>query len=575
MRRFVLGVILGGLFAAPAWATWDPFNGDWGKSDSTHVRVMTWNVQDGICSTANKQEGVNSTWMAIAQIVAALEPDVLLLQEAGDNSGNGTGGSGDSQANLATTVDLFLHGGSDPFLGGTVGAYVDKYAANHLQHIYVSGSSDGFNRNVVISRWPFADMNGDGRSTYNDIPFVSPHLYAPGGNGGIRGFMFTEINLDDAFYAGDLVVGCAHLKAFSDSGSMAERLEASQNVAYFIDHFYNGGGLGTPDPFAKISDNPQATVVLSALTPVVIGGDWNEDELSNGRKGPAEWLTLAQLTGGTDGTDRDRSDATYDNGVNPVTGDRTTQSGSKLDYIAWQDSIATAAREFQFRTSALATNQIPSIITAGFVPQSASGIASDHRPIIVDFILPSACAGDQDCDGVPDGLDVCPGFDDNLDDDGDGTPNGCDVCDGFDDSLDADSDGVPDGCDVCAGFDDNLDDDGDGVPNGCDICPVGDDNVDGDGDGVPNACDVCPGFDDVIDSDGDGVPDGCDTCNGYDDNLDIWIDGKIDSIDLSIVLGNFGTLSGAAQSDGDVDGDGAVDSVDLGAILGAFGLICP
>jgi hypothetical protein len=48
---------------------------------------------------------------------------------------------------------------------------------------------------------------------------------------------------------------------------------------------------------------------------------------------------------------------------------------------------------------------------------------------------------------------------------------------------DSDSDGVVDGCDACPGFDDAVDADGDGVPDGCDICPDGDEGVDSDGDG--------------------------------------------------------------------------------------------
>lgn len=39
--------------------------------------------------------------------------------------------------------------------------------------------------------------------------------------------------------------------------------------------------------------------------------------------------------------------------------------------------------------------------------------------------------------------------DPHADDDADGVPNGCDRCPGFDDSWDGDSDGVPDGCDRC------------------------------------------------------------------------------------------------------------------------------
>lgn len=70
---------------------------------------------------------------------------------------------------------------------------------------------------------------------------------------------------------------------------------------------------------------------------------------------------------------------------------------------------------------------------------------------------------------VQNNLDMCPGFDDLLDDDGDTMPDGCDTCDGFDDLADVDGDGAPDECDICPGYDDALDSDLDGVPDGCEI----------------------------------------------------------------------------------------------------------
>ena len=72
--------------------------------------------------------------------------------------------------------------------------------------------------------------------------------------------------------------------------------------------------------------------------------------------------------------------------------------------------------------------------------------------------------------------------------------------------IDSDDDGVDDGLDVCPGFDDNLDADGDGTPDGCDACP-NDLFDDSDGDGVCDSDDVCPGQDDTIDTDGDTIPD--------------------------------------------------------------------
>src|SRR5688572_17610472 len=93
----------------PAAAQWNPPAAQWGKVDPADVRVMTYNVQDGICSTQPKLEGANS-WCALARLVAAFRPDVLMLQEVGDNSGNGTGSGVDSVSELNTVLGYFLHG---------------------------------------------------------------------------------------------------------------------------------------------------------------------------------------------------------------------------------------------------------------------------------------------------------------------------------------------------------------------------------------------------------------------------------------------------------------------------------
>jgi|GEM_PF-3553572 len=72
--------------------------------------------------------------------------------------------------------------------------------------------------------------------------------------------------------------------------------------------------------------------------------------------------------------------------------------------------------------------------------------------------------------------------------------------------IDSDGDGVGDGSDVCPGFDDGLDADVDGTPDGCDVCPF-DANDDSDGDSICDSEDVCPGFDDTVDLDNNGLPD--------------------------------------------------------------------
>lgn len=51
-------------------------------------------------------------------------------------------------------------------------------------------------------------------------------------------------------------------------------------------------------------------------------------------------------------------------------------------------------------------------------------------------------------------------------------------------------------------------------------------------------------------------------------------DCMINLADLSIILANFGTGSGATFADGDMDGDGDVDLADLGIMLAVFGTSC-
>jgi len=403
MSRFarVLAAALCAAGAPLACAQWNPPTGQWLKTDSRDLRVMVWNVQDKVCSTNNKVEGLNG-WCGVARIIASMQPDVLVMEETGDNSGNGTGSGVDSEANLTTTLNLLLHGGNDPFKGNSaVTAYVQKYAAGYdLPYIYVSTVHDNFNRNVLLSRYPLTDLTGDGKSAISTFSML-PASYAPGGNAGIRGFIFAEIDLPDASYAGNLVVGGGHLKSGSASGDLADRLTASKNIAYFIDAMFNGLGGGTPDPAGAVFDSPAATLILDPFTPVIWGGDLNENEATNGRDGPALWMTRAQSPnpGGTDGTDRDRSDSTYDSSVDPINGNGSTQGSStgsnKLDYLCWQDSVTGAPRRtFTFNSTNYGGAAQPPQLS-GFPGGAAlaSSTASDHRPVIGDFILAQPMPG--------------------------------------------------------------------------------------------------------------------------------------------------------------------------------------
>ncbi len=409
MPRYASATAALALCASAAMA-YNPEQGDWSKDDPAHLRFMTWNVEDGLCSTATKTNAFNG-WNAIARIVAAVKPDVLVLQETADNSGNGdvSGGSIDSVATMETVLELFIHGGADPFRGGTVESYVQAYDPDlDYPFVAVSTVDDGFNRNIILSRYPFADMNGSGQSVIHSW-FSLADAYAPGGGSGIRGFQFCEIDLPDDVYAGDLAAGNAHFKAGGGSDDRADRLEAAQNAAYFIDYHYNGAGSGVSDPNNRIFVN-QATSILAPEDAVIWGGDWNEDEGSNGRKGPAEWMTRAAVTGGSDGTDRDRSDSSFDTATDHFTGNPDTRGSSKLDYVAWQDSVATPVHQVIVRTNTIPGGAFPPELASFSVPTLLAGIAADHFAVWVDFELPLAesnpCVGDFDKSGAVDAADL-------------------------------------------------------------------------------------------------------------------------------------------------------------------------
>lgn len=415
----VVAALVISAFALGASGQWNPSAGQWGKNDPNHVRVMTWNIRDAICSSNAFKTDSASAWNGLVRVVAAFQPDVLILQECGDNNAYSGSGSVDSVGNLATTVGLFLRGGNDPFIAGNpaVTSYVQKYVPSYdLPYVIVSDQNDGFNRNVILSRYPFTDLNGDTRTNITNFLLFSD-AYQTGGNGGIRGFAFAEIDLPNTVYGGDLVIGNGHLKSGGASGDFADRLKAAQNIAYYVDYLFNGAGTGSPDPNAKVFDSPAATSILGTNTPVIWGGDLNEDENTNGRKGPAEWMSNAASTGGTDGTDKDRGDSAYDSATEPFSGNRSTQGSSKLDYLLFQNSVATPVVQAVFNSASVPSGKHPfPVSTFPIGAGSTSGFASDHRPVIIDFALPLApppppCPADVNGDTLVDVLDFLDFFD--------------------------------------------------------------------------------------------------------------------------------------------------------------------
>lgn len=398
-RSLAFAVLAAVAVPAVASAQWNPQLGLWGRTAASDLRVMTWNVLDTLCSTNPKNSATNN-WAAAARVVAAFRPDVLILQECGDNNGNGTGNNVDSVANLTAVVGMFLRGGTDTFRGGAVTQYVQLHAPGYdLPFVFVSASTDNFNRNIICSRYPFADLNSDGASTQSDIPTITADLYAPGGNGGIRGYMTAEIDLPNGTYAGDLLIGNSHLKAGGAASDHTQRITAGKNIAYYLDYLWNGAGGAVPDPRGRIADSPAATQVLGPNTAIITGGDLNEDEDTNGTDGPVIWVARAQVVdgvGGVDGPDRDRSDLRVDTSLDQFDGSRNTFGGSsfKDDYLIWRDSAIAVRRTFLFNSATVTPAAAMPSTLLGFTGggATASSVASDHFPVIGDFVLPPPLA---------------------------------------------------------------------------------------------------------------------------------------------------------------------------------------
>lgn len=147
-----------------------------------------------------------------------------------------------------------------------------------------------------------------------------------------------------------------------------------------------------------------------------------------------------------------------------------------------------------------------------------------------------------------------------------GVDDDCDIYDGTSDDYDQNH--VPDECDP--------DCNGNGVPDACDIdCARGDcthhplgcgGSDDCQPNGVPDECDLVAGT--SSDFDHNDVPDECD-CLG-----DLNGDRHVDAVDLTHLLLNYGTTSGAEYADGDLDRDGDVDLADLALMLAVYGMAC-
>lgn len=302
-------------------AAFNPSIGDFSKANPHYVRVMTYNLEKKFI------DGTAEENAALDRILLSLNPDVVCFQEVVPST---------SATAIATRLQTVL--------GGT-------WQIN-------TGISDGFNYNAVGSRFPFISQGND------SVPASE-----------LRGLTWAFFDLPNATYSTDLYVISVHFKASSGASNDARRqITADAAANWFADLTTPGGQTNLP-----------------ANTPILISGDFNiADSFSQ-----QPWTTL--LTGNiinnaTYGPDRP-GDWDGSNIAEFLPRDcydldfHTHPSGSdnpstRLDRVAYTDSVATVAQAFVFNDASMSSTQRTG---AGLLLNDTA--TSDHLPFVVDFAV--------------------------------------------------------------------------------------------------------------------------------------------------------------------------------------------
>lgn len=317
--RLLLAVILLFTAAAPAF---DPWAGDFGKDNPDYVRVMSYNVLN-LFPAGTEQE-----FEAHRRMLLATRPDVISYQEMDP----GVAGQ------LATALSTIF--------GETWFTW--------------EGQSDGFNVNIIASRWPMSMQRRDTEPTSS-----------------FRGVTMALIDLPNDRYATDLYFMAVHFPCCPEPDRIILRQRHADAVALWMGDARSQGGR----------------ITLPWGTPMMVVGDFN---ITNSRD-PGARQTLIEGTisdtatfgppvkGDWDGTNLGEALP-----LNPFTmsfnthNSTGTSPGSWLDRFYYTDSRATVAQAFVLNTLTIPSDVL---FTAG-LQSTDTQIGSDHLPVFVDFAMP-------------------------------------------------------------------------------------------------------------------------------------------------------------------------------------------
>lgn len=323
-----MSAIVLGILAMPAVAV-NPPAGDYSKDNAMYVRLMTWNV------LGQFPDGTVEQTAAFTRILTAINPDIVCLQEV--------------NTDLSQTV---IEEGLEALLGGS-------WTAN-------PGQSDGFNKNVLATRFGLVDVRDD------TVPASS-----------LRGVTMGRVRLAATpDYDFDMFVMTVHFRASAGVDNDADRQRHADAIAAFMGDLKTDGGTRTVAP----------------NTPIVIAGDFNiastfaqqpyitlltgdiQDEATFGPDVKGDW---------DDSDIRDvwpMNDDTFDFdtwqvGLDPA---------QRLDRILYTDSVVRVAQSFILNTRTMTPAQRAAAGLEEF--DNSFSDSSDHLPLVVDFVVAPVAA---------------------------------------------------------------------------------------------------------------------------------------------------------------------------------------
>lgn len=315
----VLSVIL--LVSGAAHA-FDPWVGDFSKDNPDYVRVMSYNVLNQF------PDGSAAQVDAHRRMLLATQPDVISYQEMTP------GVAAELETSLATIFGE--------------------------QWFVWEGLSDGFNVNIIASRWPLSMQRQDTEPTSS-----------------FRGVTMALVDLPDDRYETDLYFMGVHFPCCPDADRIILRQRHADAVAAWMGDARSQGGR----------------ITLPWGTPMMVVGDFN---ITNSRD-PVARQTLIEGTISDTATfgppvkgDWDASNLGEALPLNPFTmsfntfSSSSTSPSSWLDRFFYTDSRATMAQGFVLNTLTIPSE---ALATAGLESTDTEN-GSDHLPVFVDFAFP-------------------------------------------------------------------------------------------------------------------------------------------------------------------------------------------